>query len=408
MVKKERGRINITNIALLLASLLITLGVCEAVIRIWTEQDSNGQRHILNRPVPPCYFDTTTIQDALYQYNQLNRPPLVYHPELGWTTNANVWWGEGYRVNGIGIRSSQSTYTDVPADGVLRIALFGDSFTFGVEVDNDHTWASLLQSELRERGLNAEVMNFGVPGYGIDQAYLRYLVDGQDYQPDVVIFGFNPENANRNPNIVSPLYFGPLLPFTKPRFIKQDGRLELVNSPAIPPEEMLDLLADLESAPWIEHEYYYPAAQYRSSIWFESHLLAFTYAALSEQNCGYKRTFPPIPEINLKASLTPEIVRQFATDVQANDSVFVVLQIPIYEDVSATQEGRPPFFADFIEEIQAAGIPVIAATDTFTGHPIDDYFSETYHHSEFGQATLAHAAADTLLTLLDDGTISAP
>jgi hypothetical protein len=46
---------------------------------------------------------------------------------------------------------------------------FGDSMTFGGEVEDDQAWVHLLSQRLR-----CVVVNYGVSGYGLDQAVLRY------------------------------------------------------------------------------------------------------------------------------------------------------------------------------------------------------------------------------------------
>ena len=49
-------------------------------------------------------------------------------------------------------------------------AAFGDLFTHGDEVKDEETWPFLLSTYT-----NCEIENFGVGGYGQDQAYLKYL-----------------------------------------------------------------------------------------------------------------------------------------------------------------------------------------------------------------------------------------
>ena len=47
----------------------------------------------------------------------------------------------------------------------------------------------------------AEVVDlsiFGVPGYGLDQAFLRYLEEGRRFGFDVVLIGFMTENIFRH------------------------------------------------------------------------------------------------------------------------------------------------------------------------------------------------------------------
>jgi hypothetical protein len=69
----------------------------------------------------------------------------------------------------------------------MRVAVFGDSFAFGSEAADDDTYAAVLGRELPR----AEVMNFGVPGYGPDQMLLRFREEGAAFHPDVVVLGLN-------------------------------------------------------------------------------------------------------------------------------------------------------------------------------------------------------------------------
>lgn len=52
-----------------------------------------------------------------------------------------------------------------------RIAIVGDSFTFKLEVPYEKTWGHQFEIAL---GPGWQVLNFGVDGYGLDQAFLRY------------------------------------------------------------------------------------------------------------------------------------------------------------------------------------------------------------------------------------------
>ena len=136
--------------------------------------------------------------------------------------------------------------------------------------------------------------------------------------------------------------------------------------------------------------------------------MAFISVLFDDLNCGFTRTFPPTPlaGLDVDESLTRDIVKLFAEEVKANGADFIVLQIPIYRDVEAVQTGHSVYYDDFLHEIQEDGIPVIRATNTFVDYPVDDYFSETYHHSELGQAVLAHGAAEALLDMLSTGAIA--
>ena len=81
------------------------------------------------------------------------------------------------------------------------------------------------EMKLNQAGIRAEALNFGVSIYGMDQAFLRWQNAGRGYAPDIVIFGFQPENLNRNVNIFSTLYYGWNI-FSKPRFVLTGGGAE--------------------------------------------------------------------------------------------------------------------------------------------------------------------------------------
>ncbi len=105
-------------------------------------------------------------------------------PVLGWTNRSEV--------NAAGMRDDRE-YEPFPSPGMLRIAAFGDSFTFDAGVELHDSWAKQV-AEIRP---TLEVLNYGVGAYGLDQAYLRYLRHGTSYHPDVVFIGYMSENIAR-------------------------------------------------------------------------------------------------------------------------------------------------------------------------------------------------------------------
>lgn len=78
-----------------------------------------------------------------------------YRPELGWDNDYPTRFGERPR----------SREYDQPL-----MAAFGDSFTHCDEVKDAETWEERLAVLLQKN-----VYNFGVGGYGTDQAYLKFL-----------------------------------------------------------------------------------------------------------------------------------------------------------------------------------------------------------------------------------------
>ena len=70
-------------------------------------------------------------------------------------------------TNSFGMRDRARTLDKSP--GVFRIAMLGDSVVEGVHVQPDEVVNIQLEKILREKGYNAEVLNFGVEGIGTTQ-----------------------------------------------------------------------------------------------------------------------------------------------------------------------------------------------------------------------------------------------
>jgi len=72
----------------------------------------------------------------------------------------------------------------------FRIACVGDSWTFGMNVDQDRSYPSRLLGYLRGARSNADVVNFGVLGYSSFQGLQLMKSRVFDFHPDVVAIGF--------------------------------------------------------------------------------------------------------------------------------------------------------------------------------------------------------------------------
>ena len=110
---------------------------------------------------------------------------------------------------------------------------FGDSMTHGDEVKDDEAWLHRLSERL---GCN--VQNFGVGGYGLDQAVLRYEMGTPPGK--FVILGLFIEMLRRDMAASWTFYRGPArnnmvsYSVTKPMFVMANDRLELVPRPTKP------------------------------------------------------------------------------------------------------------------------------------------------------------------------------
>jgi lysophospholipase L1-like esterase len=88
-----------------------------------------------------------------------------------------------------------------------RIVCLGASTTFGHKVRDTEAWPHVLETKLRERHLDAEVINAGVPGYGMRQLLVRYRRDLAALEADVFLIC---EGWNRAGALVDPYGWVPV------------------------------------------------------------------------------------------------------------------------------------------------------------------------------------------------------
>jgi len=90
----------------------------------------------------------------------------------------------------------ERSHTYIATHPDLTIAITGDSVTFGQGLPTDLTYPALLEHRLRDSGLNARVLNFGVQGHTIDMA-VAHLEDVYDrVLPDITVLAFTVDDLN--------------------------------------------------------------------------------------------------------------------------------------------------------------------------------------------------------------------
>jgi hypothetical protein len=272
-----------------------------------------------------------------------------------------------------------------------RVALVGDSFTFGLEVSYDQTWGARLEQAL---GGDVQVLNFGVDGYGIDQAYLRYARDVRPWRPDVVIFGLITHDLYRSMAVYSFVSFpGWPFPFAKPRFVVNGDRLALLNAPLPSPREILAApsIADL---PFVDYDRAYRAEDW---VWHpldRSHLYRFLTSAYR----GWSTPDPRGSDAQVMA-LNREIVRTFLRDARADGAIPVVVYFPSRLDFRIRL--RKPAWESLAQTmLRGAGIPHTDLTACLVDLDPADRFGPG-HYAPGGNAAVARCLHDDIRRLLN-------
>jgi hypothetical protein len=162
-------------------------------------------------------------------------PFRSWSPSLGWenepgvharvTLDGSPWPSETIEPTGAR-RTQPVSLARVP--GVRRVVAVGDSFLYGMEVGDDDVFTAVAERELP----GWEILNYGVPGYGQDQALLQLRQRGLPLHPDVVVFGHVPVDMDRNSY--------DFMFARKPRFLLGEQGLVLTGVPVPDRDAMLE------------------------------------------------------------------------------------------------------------------------------------------------------------------------
>lgn len=265
-------------------------------------------------------------------------------PELGWPTPEFL---ASDRYDEVGARPSPA----FPVRTRPCVAAFGDSFTYGQEASDDDAWGNQLA-----RKLGCRVANFGVPGYGVDQAYLRYRRKQAEIAgASVVVIGFFPENIMRHVN----QYVGfrvarPNLLF-KPRFVPDAGGLRVV--PPITREAFDVDLLNADPAALFPYEFFLPDTEYGPVVVGFPYTWTFVRALMHPRVRSALRGEPTWIDLFQPPSealeLTKQLIASFVRDVEASGKQALVFVFTNAGSVETyVRDGRWPYASllDFLDE----------------------------------------------------------
>jgi hypothetical protein len=149
-------------VLIVLASVLLALLAAEGALRItgWCEG---------------------YLTDPLYRRS--DAPGVSY--ELRPHAVGMAWGRTPVQTNIFGLRGPEITGAKPP--GTIRIGIFGDSLTFGQGVASEETFAARVEVALRTSGRRVQVLNFGVPAYGITNIVSTFVEKAGPFGLDVAI-----------------------------------------------------------------------------------------------------------------------------------------------------------------------------------------------------------------------------
>lgn len=377
---QDRRQIVLTGTATSVVIIFMLLAG-EAMVRFGSVSGSQGSSFLDTILAPSDWRIAAEWHRELIHRSPSNISYFVFDDLLGWTIGPSRQSKDGlYLSSREGIRSSTigmsfATRVDRP-----RVALVGDSYTFALDVQFESTWGKQLEDKSK---VPIQVLNFGVDGYGVDQAYLRYHRDVRPWHAKLVVFGFINHDLYRTFSIYPFVNFhGWAIPFPKPRFVLAGQSLRLLNTPLSIPEDLLDIQS-IQDLPFINSDPTYKAEVWEQTWYRNSYLIRFLFGV-------FPRWVHPSPDLSPQniANLNGEVFRTFAQEVTAQGGIPLIVYLPTRIDFSGSIPAEKQILLD---SLRKGGMSVVDLTACLASlSPVRLFFQdERRHYTPEGNALVA-------------------
>lgn len=344
---KKKWRKLLGNIGLLIFSIVFALVLLEIVVRIFYPQKLS--------------FNVSQWDKYVGFTNIPNIEGYSEHPDYEMFV----------KINSKGLRDREFTY-EKPAN-TIRIGMFGDSFTFGEGVQNDETYSKVLEQmlwdnpEIKQSGVNIEVLNFGVGKSGTSHQLALYRKEGKKYDLDMVMVGFLSVNDfSDNWNGV---------------YYLENG--ELVHNPTA-----YSSIRKIQRV--LNHIPFYKWASTHSHL---VNMIKTSATIYDDRKRGQETIEHSVENTNLDNSaiyqkqveLTVRLFEEFRAEVEADGSDFFVSSFPFkyHKVIIRQEEENPPYIAQcdtLLKVIRSREIEVFDLLPIYIEKPTEPYYFEHDGH----------------------------
>jgi hypothetical protein len=370
-----------------LIAVTVMLVAAEALVRLSTEATSLGPSVAGTLLLPRSWERLSARNAEILRDSPDDLSYFVSDALLGWTVGPGRRSKDGLYISSReGIRSPRVDMSYADHSVSRRIVTVGDSFTFGLEGPFQDTWQFQLERTL---GSEFDLLNFGVDGYGVDQAYLRYVRDARPWHPALTIFGFIQHDLRRSMTVYSFISFPEWgFPFAKPRFVLRGGKLELLNVPLPAPSELVakGSVADL---PFITEDPGYHSTEWDSHAFYASRMVRFLLSRFPRWPVEN-----PALGVDPEAALNSAILRTFVRRAAADGSVPLVVYFPARSDFEGNDHVAKGMVVSVLRE---SGVKYIDLTACIKQVGEEDAFLKGRpHYSAVGNAAVARCLLPTI------------
>jgi lysophospholipase L1-like esterase len=165
---------------------VVVEGCFSAVIAVRTRVRKTAAELIDDRVRADTYPDSAWVREYFTEFHASS--DVFWRPYVYW--RRSPYRGRYVNVDLEGIRVTPQDPPPAATDGPgVRVFMFGGSTLWGTGARDQFTIPAILARELRDRGIPAEVVNFGESGFVSTQEVIQLLVLLQSGRvPDLVIF----------------------------------------------------------------------------------------------------------------------------------------------------------------------------------------------------------------------------
>ncbi len=391
------------TLSLNLILILVTGLVAETSLRVLHELGMRIPR--LEVPFPTLRSWERTAADFRAAIESTTTPFHQHDPELGWTIARNRLTADGlYASSQEGLRSGRpgETRLNWSSPGIhpagrhqhrRRIALIGDSFTFGYEIPFDATWATRLATLTMPE---EDFANFGVIGYSVNQMRLKYERDIRPLHPDVVIVGLISNDFLRDTYVYNFMRYPNMLalPYARPRPALRDGHLTVLNTPLPAPTEIF-ARASVHDLPYLAEDVNYSPVEWERAPWRWLQR-SFLFRVLTAWPAGSSETRRASFEDEQHA-LNRAVLQAFMAAITAEGSTALFLFFPDRTELPDTPDLPQPVLRSYtVRLLEELGLPFIDTTPCVSTIPPERRFMPGQHYTPEVNAALASCLPEVL------------
>lgn len=324
---------------------------------------------------------------------------------LGWVNKpgANVSLVSGKRninvnINSDGFRSIHK-YEKKKASNVTRILALGDSFTFGSEVDDSECWSSILEC----KDSNFEVLNAGVPGFGLDQSLLYFKRLKEDWNPDVVIVSYMTMLWLRHLNTFQPFRNVRSIPLSKPRFLVENGKLNLLDNYLNSPQKYKSFLEKPNAfLKQLGRNDYFYSSEFGSSPPEYGNFVKLLYLLIGDKTKEKEELYTNgyYNQEHEGYNVTIAILDEFVNAIRKINAKPIILILPTKQDIEKIQQIKNSTYRVYqplYKELSVKGVQCFDFAEVFHHLDTSILFENKGHYSPYGNEIIA----DKLFDIID-------